>query len=1549
MEAKEPSVATSLKVLEPPSSLQRLADYRKKMMMDDEGSVAQAAVSESDSVVSTDMCDQQVSSGPSPGVLHTQIDTQGTEHPSSPLPLTLVSHLSESTPLSSNGRKLDLEAIAVHLPAAVVVPSKVTPELGNTQLVNEQDVALKPEVAITVPVSTPVPTSFADSVSDAPVLFRLEEPAVCSAVDGGTSEHHHLNSCNVVASPVKVQKRVELPAESQAFPTGEDLSSSVCSMTSVSPSSRNSVLIEATSVKTNTVPVQKVGSATKSLKRKPVVNTDNPLTNYFRPVSMTLTADDDDKVDASRTGSARTIHLNVSISDYDTGTMATDEPKRCQHTLEAKQIVPEPLKVLEECPPPPLPCVEVKPIKEENVEKCEIPDGRQGLSPLKVVVERVEDFTVNKTFSALEITPPLNTEHKELPSQEVSSRSRRKIKGPLKRNAGDPKLPPFKGRSKSVQQMKTRKQYREVVLQDKLPESRGRCSKKKASEKLKALKCPSHISSGIKQGNDDQVMNLTGQEAVTGPETNSHDNPSPSLLPAASGRTSSKTKQIKSTNEVSEVIENDVAILQDVKLLELSTTGSQPEQVLNSDTILDDVNTNKHSSTKCHRTLSATSVTDSRQVRTDNLSLCDKEQILDVESSKQNVTSSHGLSNTIVREVSGDTLGNGSSSLSSTIVREVSGDTHGNGSSSLASNEATEGEVTEKSMPNSAEFLTPHVEMQETNKKFIKPDSCHSKMSLRSANRDIQDVNVMDQNMLCKANMLKTDSDAQRRNVKYTKQNISNSNDAFSASLREVLDERTFSCISKTEETVPCVQTQNNGAGTHEVHKGFIKAADSEDVIESSQDSNSSLLIASKLPSMQKCSVSVCRIDTTLGPGAAISVPDGGCRHIVLTPEDSSSPFKVYKDMLASHRQRRSAVALSGLGRAHGMKRRSGKRSLNGKYADVNEMDSIQDKPSVSLGINSSGVERTEHPASEGCVAGKVKRSRSEDNISIAGKEDTPKPQSIEEIDASVSKDNILVVSFKKTLKQQADKKFGALESEECILPCCNEDGTQPHSGHEINMSQSEDIIFKKEKENSKEPCSKQQLINADSNDNHLSSVTDDDQECHSRQDISKSTSEDTQLTAVRENASKLKRKQPLTASNCDVHALTLLKEEIPRPEPEQQIFETCGLSAVIEGPLKPREDTVASKCEVISFAESLKARFKHVTSVIPESEPKQKNTMLKPEKKKTTVMKEGAEKSELNSSNCEEISVMCISDDTTELRPKRIGMGKRAKNNSRVKNYSGKQGTKLVLRSSSRRMLSKDDFMIDQPQQLATPESVSTNHCQRKSDKQTKDDDVSSVGRNISSLLNQQHTSDNSGFTDNTSSAKKTPLNESNILDGNLKVPFPLQSRKRRASREVPRRQAATTLDNAADTRASKIKKLSVQNAEDGELYAISVCDRSVSAPSEVKLCDVASSNSDETPSSPSSKSLVRSPSSLLRAFCSVLGSTESNESQKSHYKCLRGGRARYLLDCAVAVKDIGTWSDVRPEEIRTFRSGTQPSLPLPRKIHLYRMSDGGSSCLGT
>ena len=657
-----------------------------------------------------------------------------------------------------------METAAFPLPAAVVVRSKVTPEPVNTQLALEQDVAPKPEVASTVPVSSPVPTSLADGVSDAPVVFPLQERADCSAVDMGMSEQKQLNSCNTVASSVEVQKIVELPAESQAFLTGEDLS-----------------------------------------------------------------------------------------------------PR-------ATQIIPEHPNVLEECPPPSLPRLEVTITTKENDETCEVSNGKQVPRPLKVVVERVEDYDINNKFTALEMMSHFNMEGKEVPSHEVSSSSHHKIKSPLKRNAGDPKLPPLKSRSKRVQHTKTRKQ----------------------------------------------------------------------------------------------------------------------------------------NSAHC------------RQVRNDNLPpLCDKEQICDTENSKQNVARSHGLLNT--------------------VVGEVSVDAHGNGSSGSGSNKVADDEVTQRTMPNSAEFLTPHVDMQETNQKFIKPVSCDSKMSLISRKKHIQDMKMVDQNTLCKANMLKTVNDAQRR--------------------------------------------------------------------------------------VRKCSVPVCRIDTTLGPSATFIVPDGDSRLIVFTPDVSGSPFKVYEDKQASTKQRKSTKVPSGLRKAHGMTCCSANRSLIGKYGDVTEMDSVQNKPSVSLDINPLRGESIEYPASECCLSEEVNRSRSEDNHLSE-----PEQQRSETSSLTADKEGPLKPRATEHRDSDAQRKV-----QKCSIPVCRIDTILgPGATIIVPDGESRLIVFKPDDSGS--PFK----------------VYEDNQ-------ASSQERKSAELTDVRKNSSKRKREQTVNASNCDSRVLKVIKEDIPRPESGRYLLRCAG------------------------------------------------------------------------------------------------------------------------------------------------------------------------------------------------------------------------------------------------------------------------------------------------------------------------------------------------------------------------------------------------------
>ncbi|KDR08759.1 Telomere-associated protein RIF1 [Zootermopsis nevadensis] len=747
LEAKELLIASSLKVLEPPSSLQRLAEYRKKMMIDHEGSIVLASISGNNSPVSADIPKQPVLSHE---ILDTQVQAES-EPPNSPLSLTLLSDHCEPTTLPSNGRKLNLEFVAVRLPTSILVPSKDTPELAESELVHEQDISVNPEVAIRVSISTPAPTSVASGGIDAPVSFPLEEPAVCQDVIMRSSKQGHPDSHNILASPVELQEILELPTASLAVLTDKNMSPRASDITNIVPGSSNPLLIEASN-KNKTGCVQKVDHSTKSSTRKPVVvNTDNPLTNYFKPVSITLTADDDE-VD-SRKGSARTIHLSLETLDNNVTTSVIAEP--CLHNpetpYESQQILPKLAEVVEDSHVTSVSIVEASVGTQSSDVECEVSDWRKTLSPVKVVVEKVEDFILTKTFSALETTPPLNIEHdKELPLNEVSSSSRRKIKSPLKRNPGDPKLPPFKGKSKIAQQMETKVQHKEAIPEARLSKSGSKYVKRKDGKKPKALKRSSRSRSASKRGTDDNVTKVTVEEAITGPETASVDNPSPSLLPVASGRSQSVVKKTRSRKTHNKVNENVVAMPQNREISSLPTIESQQKLK-----ILKSVEANKCNS-KSRESSSIKDLNDSSQVMTSSneSSLAhDKKQAFNVEIDRQN---SHRPSKARVRKVAGCNCNS-------------------------VSNEAVDVKVI-------TEPMKPCAKLEE---KVIKENFSGSKVPSKLTNRE----------------SLKSKTEAPVKDVKFTKQNISESDDTLS---KKVLATDTEICEPSVVNNIETFQKVHN-------------------------------------------------------------------------------------------------------------------------------------------------------------------------------------------------------------------------------------------------------------------------------------------------------------------------------------------------------------------------------------------------------------------------------------------------------------------------------------------------------------------------------------------------------------------------------------------------------------------------------------------------------------------------------------------------------------------------------------------------------------------
>ncbi|XP_069683909.1 serine-rich adhesin for platelets-like [Periplaneta americana] len=563
-----PVFASSLKVLEQPSSLRRLADYRKKMMIDDEGSIVLASITGNNSIINADLPEQPVLTESANDGDETQMQAE-TNPQNAPLSFTFVSDPCEPAPPASNGRKLiNLEYVAVRIASSTAETSKETPSLPDSQLTPEQSAAAKLEKAIRVSISTPAPTTIAN-VIDAPVSFPLTEQTVCNGVIMASGDTI-TESQNILAPSMEVQEIVELPSTPVTILADKDISSKDVTLISKSAgiaSSRKLPQVETSNKKNSPSSLQRTDHSNKLAKRKPVVvNTGSPLTNYFKPVSITLTADDDEVVD-SRNGSARTIHLSIETSDSSVSTTtAVSESKSnisgmnkivevpsggFQHGAPRDTEVTEDNSAHVEVS---VSSVEVSTTTKEGLSEEEIPDDQVSLSPVKVVVEKVEDYSLTKTFAALETMTPssFNVECDKESPNEVSSSSRRKGKIPLKRNPGDPKVPPFKGTSKTVESTQKKEGVKEVVIKCEFPKSGRKQSKenKQKENESKTSKRASRSRSGRKSDKE-KLKEADNNKAVPDEKSDiniaTDDSASPSLLPSTSGRASrSKTRQSRS-------------------------------------------------------------------------------------------------------------------------------------------------------------------------------------------------------------------------------------------------------------------------------------------------------------------------------------------------------------------------------------------------------------------------------------------------------------------------------------------------------------------------------------------------------------------------------------------------------------------------------------------------------------------------------------------------------------------------------------------------------------------------------------------------------------------------------------------------------------------------------------------------------------------------------------------------------------------------------------------------------------------------------------------
>jgi hypothetical protein len=763
-------------------------------------------------------------------------------------------------------------------------------------------------------------------------------------------------------------------------------------------------------------------------------------------------------------------------------------------------------------------------------------------------------------------------------------------------------------------------------------------------------------------------------------------------------------------------------------------------------------------------------------------------------------------------------------------------------------------------------------------------------------------------------------------------------------------EERTF-CLSKSEVTLSCAEISGATTGL----AGSQKAADSEEIIESSQDSSVSSFIVSRFPLIHKCSVSVRRINTTLEPGAKIDVSQSDQELMVLVPRDPNSSFKVYtpdKRTSTAVQEEKSAKADSEMEKAH-----CSKSEDNATRFNKEDTSKPRPKPQIYASVPEDSVSAVSpEDAPKLRLKKQVNASKSEDIILKVCRKDALKTRSMQQINASISEINISTVSSKETPKLRSKQQINASISESNISAVCSKDTLKGQSKQQINVSKSDDSVSAEEKEGSKKPQPKQQSTASYSKRNVSSAVKEDTQKPQSKQEINTSNSDNGILMSVNEDASKPKPKQSISASKCDNNTLSALKEDIPKPRSKQKKSEDCILTAIKECTLKPRTKQISiPESEVISLVDVTESRLKHrvhtsrlnsaIECDIRKSQPKQQVDITKAEVRNISVMENDASEPELNFSDCEEHITICVIEDTTELRSEQTGMNKKMNQESEGKNVNDIQGMKVVLRLSSEKVLNKEEPVEVKTQQSVKPKSISMNHCEGRRTRRGKknvpklDDKTSSAD---DSSLTLQKVSDKSHCIDNAADITKAPeLKETSISKGESKLSLPLQSRKRPADSspallEVHHGEVDSRLDYHIDTGASKVKRLS-QNAEN-----VRDCSP-MSSPSRAKFCN--DRDSDKTLSS---KSVRSSPSSMLRAFSSPLGSLELNQKDRSHHRHPSGGRAQYLVGLAVAANDmesLQTLSPVspqKPKEARSIIAASPPSSPQPRKKLVCGVSDG-------
>ncbi|PSN48724.1 hypothetical protein C0J52_08796 [Blattella germanica] len=497
-EFKEP-LPPSFKVLEPPSCLRRTSDYRKKMMIDNDGSIVLASVG--DSTTSTeDLSYDALTSVPEDIVTdpHAQNSLLSSK---TPVSIALVTNSLDP----GNLRKLNLESVAIH-------HSSQSYPMSDTMTLN---------------LATPSPMSSVET----PISFPIQEPAVCSnVVIGNTNvvQSHNLLAPQQDVTPLKILS--DMPPKNVAVVPKSS------GIYGIIPDSRKLALSDTSNKKITT---NVKNDYNKFLKERPKITSGNT----FTPVSITVMEENE------RDRMRRTVHLSLPPPALNTTTPSAVCPKKFVEIPSSDVVLSDVASTILEN--------DYEILEASSMSSVEISTSENDapLSPVKVVVEKVEDYSLTKTtYAALETMAPAFIENDKVALQvEVSSSSRRKLKSPLRFKPGDPILPPFKIHNPNVPQTEDKNS-------SKVSSPSVKPDKKKENEVLKSIRQVSRTRRGRVGAKREHIKVALGRNLSL---NTSGENPSPSLLATKTKRNYKPRKSRKS--DLSDIAE-DLKVIKEASM-----------------------------------------------------------------------------------------------------------------------------------------------------------------------------------------------------------------------------------------------------------------------------------------------------------------------------------------------------------------------------------------------------------------------------------------------------------------------------------------------------------------------------------------------------------------------------------------------------------------------------------------------------------------------------------------------------------------------------------------------------------------------------------------------------------------------------------------------------------------------------------------------------------------------------------------------------------------------------------------------------------------------